>query len=84
MNNTNDCDMGMIENYHHVVSNTMPNQNKPTTLILQFNHSDNLCTASVSTDDETINSPLDIYKQFGMTLNGIDSFSFCGYKLQFK
>lgn len=43
-----------------------PNQNIPTTLILQFNHSTNACTATVSNDDDTINSPLDIYKQFGM------------------
>lgn len=39
-------------------------QNKPTTLVLKFNHSSNACTATVSNDD-TINSPLDIYRKFG-------------------
>lgn len=42
-----------------------PSQCKPTTLVLQFNHSTNACTATISDDDETINSPLDIYRKFG-------------------
>lgn len=45
-----------------------PSHNKPTTLILQFSHSTNTCTATVSNDDDTINSPLDIYRKFGMVL----------------
>lgn len=40
-------------------------QSKPTTLVLQFSHSTNECTAMVSQDDDTINSPLDIYRKFG-------------------
>lgn len=46
----------------------LPNQSKPNTLILQFSHSTNTCTAMVSNDDDTINSPLDIYRKFGKPL----------------
>lgn len=70
MNSINDCDMNEYEKvdaYHNVADNDASNQNKPSTLVLQFEHSSNVCTATVSNDDETINSPLDIYKQFGMT-----------------
>lgn len=45
-----------------------PSQSKPTTLVLQFSHSTNECTAIVSDDDDTINSPLDIYRKFGKSL----------------
>lgn len=47
------------------VTEQAPNQNKPKTLILQFSHSTNTCTATVSNDDDVINSPLDIYRKFG-------------------
>lgn len=43
----------------------VPSQNKPITLVLQFSHSTNTCTATLSNDDDTINSPLDIYRKFG-------------------
>lgn len=49
-----------------------PSQNKPSTLILQFSHSTNMCTATISNDDDAINSPLDIYRKFGMDLYNID------------
>lgn len=42
-----------------------PSQSKPTTLVLQFSHSTNTCTATISDDNDTINSPLDIYRKFG-------------------
>lgn len=77
MNSTNDCDMNFsIDHSNNGLikeANDCPNvgsQNtidpvKPT-LILHFDHSPNICTAMVSNDDDIINSPLDIYKKFGM------------------
>lgn len=75
MNSTNDCDINAPINRGDGAMNTAdncgndsdnaPSQAKPTTLVLQFSHSSNFCTATVSTDEETINSPLDIYRQFG-------------------
>lgn len=38
----------------------------PPPLILQFRHSTNTCAAVISDDVQTINSPLDIYKHFGL------------------
>lgn len=81
MNSTNDCDihfqmnqfnestMNKIDDCINATNNGSPapqNQAKPSTLVLKFSHSSNPCTATVSNDDDTINSPLDIYKQFGM------------------
>lgn len=40
-----------------------------STLTLHFDHSPNTCTAMVSNDDDIINSPLDIYKKFGMVFD---------------
>lgn len=77
MNSTNDCDthfpmnqfnestMNKVEVCTSVANNNMPSQTKSSTLVLKFSHSGNPCTATVSSDDNTINSPLDIYKQFG-------------------
>lgn len=48
------------------------NKNTGTTLQLHFSHSSNVCTSKVSDDNQTINSPLDIYKQFGGIVAPID------------
>lgn len=81
MDSTNDCDIhfpmnqfnestiNKVENCTNVANDKMPSQTKPSTLVLKFSHSSNPCTAMVSNDDDTINSPLDIYKQFGMRFN---------------
>lgn len=81
MNSTNDCDihfqmnqfnestMNKVEDCTSATNNgsaAPSNQAIPSTLVLKFSHSSNPCTATVSNDDDTINSPLDIYKQFGM------------------
>lgn len=85
MNSTNDCDinfpinqfnestMNKVEDCTNVDNSKSPSQTKSTTLVLKFSHSSNPCTATVSNDDDTINSPLDIYKQFGEN-NGIKYF----------
>lgn len=78
MNSTNDCDinfpmnqfnestMNKSEDCTNDSSRASNNsQTNASTLILQFSHTDNTCTSTASNDDETINSPLDIYRQFG-------------------
>lgn len=83
MNSTNDCDTNFpmnqfndkttkeIENCTSENLDNFPDATKPPTLILQFNHTENPCTSFVSNDDETINSPLDIYRQFGKLFTSI-------------
>lgn len=78
MNSTNDCDMNFpmnqcsvteinkVENSLTAVSNKVTGSNKSTTIILQFDHSPNICTVTASDNNDDINNPLDIYKQFGM------------------
>lgn len=79
MNNTNSgCDINFpINNFNEsqmykvdgckngiteVNDNNLPSQ---STLVLQFSHSSNQCTATISNDADTIISPLDIYRRFG-------------------
>lgn len=60
MNEFEDCPKGSSE-----ASNNTPGQTNSSALILEFSHTANLCTSTASSDDETINSPLDIYRHFG-------------------
>lgn len=64
MNNSHKSNTSEVEHNTSEVNDNLPNQLRPSTLVLQFNHSANPCTATIS-NDETINSPLDIYRRFG-------------------
>lgn len=72
MNHFNESTMKKVEDES---GNNTPGQTQPSTLILQFNHTANPCTSFISNDDETINSPLDIYRQFGKNFEQKSIFS---------
>lgn len=66
MNNFNESQMYKVEGCTNGISevndDNLPSQ---STLVLQFSHSSNQCTATISNDEDTIISPLDIYRRFG-------------------
>lgn len=66
---TNDCDLRTIlrnkESTINAANNGKSSQTNAPTLILKFDHSSSEPT-TVAVDDDSIHSPLDIYRQFGM------------------
>lgn len=77
--NSNATTAAVVSTTATTTTDQPPNLYKPKTLILQFSHSTNTCTATVSNDDDIINSPLDIYTKFGMKFSKSIWRCFCVY-----